>query len=468
MRSITAFARGLRAAKRAISSRRQRTVTVVATLTIAVAVAAAVVVISFADAILFRPLPFPNSDRLVQIGLTPKHQYGRSLLASNVAQPLLTAWRRNTKTMTAVAGYAFDYPLLSSSQVPKQVIAIMVTERMFEMLGVRPALGTYLSADPASAGHECLLSDRMWSAQFGRDSGVVGRAVRLGEQPCRVVGVMPAGFRIPFSMPEEEKNDGEIWLRLGENSDQSVTVVGRLAPGVTPQMAERELDRIMETVGLHVLEGARGVDRTEVAQAVPMKRLIAAQVRRLVIILMIAAACLVLIACTNVSVALAAGVLARRTEFAVRSALGEGRHHAAFQLVLEALIVVAAGGVLGALAASRAIPILTSSFGQRLPDVGPIGVDARITLAIVILIALCGALSALAPVSRIIAIAPQHGLAAARGLGRTNSSRLEGGWLVAAQIALSLTLLSSMDVLTASFHNLADARAAYDARDLGQ
>ena len=448
---VESLVRNVRHSVRALSRTPGFTLAVV--LTLALGIGANSAVFSALDAVLLRPLPFPEADRLVQL-----RQAQKDSPETNIAPIRLEDWNRLNTTFDAITGYFTEDVSDTSGELPVIVRRAFVAPRFHEVWGIVPSLGRgFTTADHQPGGPSvALVSDRYWRDQLGADPNVVGRTVRLGTTSLQVLGVMPASFRFP-------DRSVDMWLpvRMSSQLDEVriatwYTGVGRLRRGATLQQARAN----MSAVQSQLADQFPRTDRTIGVVMAPLKDVTVAGSRESLWLLFGAVSVLLLITCTNVTALLLARALQRRHETSVRLSLGATRGAVAGQMLTEAAVLSLAGGACGvalATAASAAFRLAAVD----LPRIDEIQLDWRIlayTLAVTIAVALaCGLLPAIR--------APRYVMSGtAKSAGRTEvSSRTRLQWLlVGAQVSLSVTLLASAGLFIRSFQELSRVAPGFD------
>jgi putative ABC transport system permease protein len=435
--------RNLRLAARSLTRAPGFALTVVATL--ALGIGANTAVFSALDAVLLRPLSFPDANRLVRLA-----QKQEKNSESAIAPVRLEDWSRRSASFSAIGGYFVEDASETSGDLPERVRRAFVTPRLQEAWGVGPARGRGFTAEEHRFGGPpaAIVSERYWRSRLAASADVLSRSVRFGATPAPIVGVMPASFRFP-------DRDVDVWFPAPTDapyaqSRQSTWYagIGRLRPGVTLAQARADLEAVQAGLARQFPDpdAKIGVVLT------PLKQELIGDVGRSLWLLFGAVSLLLLIACTNIAALFVARGAARRHEIALRLSLGASRGAIAGLVLAETLLLALAGGGLGLLVAGLATAAFRAA-GSELPRIDEIAVDGRILLycsASTLGVALaCG----LAPALR----AMREGAATTGESARTQvSGRQPLQWaLVGGQVALSVTLLLGAGLLVRSFHALA-------------
>ncbi len=420
-------------------------------LTLALGIGANSAVFSAIDAVLLRPLPFPDGDRLVE--LTQVHERSGQ---SRIAPVRLQDWTRLNTTFDGIAGYMLGEVVDTSSELPERIRNAAVTTGFFDVLGVRPAMGRSFSREEHHFGYKgpepVILSDRYWR-NLGPDRQTLDRPVLVGSSTIAAIGVMPASFEFLKGV--------DVWIADDEGAAWTLsrtqtwfTGIGRLKPGITLEQARTDLERVQAQLGAQYPD----TDRDLRVRFVPLKETVVGGTRTSLWVLYGAVSVLLLIACTNIAALLLSRAARREHEIAVRYSLGGSRTAVAMQLLTEAAVLSFAGALLGvavAISASRALRLLA----PELPRVGEIAIDARILvytmLSTLFVTLVCGLAPAIQSMRR-----ARH----VPGLTRTvTSTRHSLQWLlVGVQIALSVTLLAGAGLLVRSIDALSRVSLGFD------
>jgi len=424
------------------SLRKSPTLTLAVVLTLAVCIGATTAVFSVVYAVLFRPLPFAAPDGVLLFREVWRGMPG-SVSVGNWADT-----RREDRLFQQLVPMQGTSVNLAGSDVPENVTAARVGGDFFSLLGVAPALGRGFLADEDRPGGDgvVVLSDGLWRRRFGADRAIVGREVRIDGVPRRVIGVMPRS--LDYTLYDED-----LWIpsaftpeQLAQHDEHFLTVLGRLKPGVTLRQAQLELAQI----GRGLRERYPQVNDDRSLEVSPLQEELVGDYRTRLFILLGAVTFVLLIACANIANLLLARASARARETAIRAAIGAGRGHLLRHALTESLLLAAAGGLLGVLAAYWGVAGLVAVGPTDIPRLGLARVDAPVLGFVLGLTLLCGLVFGLAPAARMAAQLPQDAL---KEGGRTGSAgrrdRLRGV-LVVGEIALALVLLTGAGLLIRS------------------
>ncbi len=421
-----------------------------AILTLALGIGATTAIFSVVYAVLLKPLPFRDPDRLVRIWESKPDE---GLTRVGVSPVNLLAWRSRAKTLVGIEewGTSGRGSFYTIGETTVLLRAAGVRSELFRLLGVSPEAGLL--------DNGWIVSDEFAQRQFGGASQALGRMMLVeaggyGQEPRPIGAVMPPGFRFPASV--------DVWSVYGKGPAASnstytgrlVQAVARLQPGVTIQQARTELQAIEDGLSLPEPKANAGW-RVEV---VPLRQAIVGNVRPALLALYGAAALVLLIACVNVVNLLLARATSRRREFAVRRALGATRGRLLRQALVESVTLTTMGGAAGVALAAATLPVLVSLAPAGLPRVEEIRLDPlaiAVTAVLVLAVGVLLGLSTGRPDT-----GPTWLRAQATSLGGRRAGRRV---LVAAEVALSLVLLTGATLLARSFVALMDVNPGFDA-----
>ncbi len=432
--------------------------TLIAVLTLALGIGANTAIFSIVNAVLLRPLPYPEPERLLYVG----QQYRSGLAGSG--EPKFLFWREHSQSFEVLAcysGYGGADGNLSGGNEPEFVRGLRVSHDFFRVFGVQPAAGRAFSKeeDTPGAAPAAILSDGLWRRRFGAEKNLIGRTVLLNNRSVTVVGIMPPDFRLGF--------DADLFVPMQAqptaNHDPNATVVGRLKPGVTIGQAQAEMNLIAGKYRAafpgHMLEG-------ESVGVQPYRDSFTGDLSSYLWILLGAVGFLLLITCANVANLQLTRATTRRREIAVRMALGAGAGRIARQLLTEGVLLALIGGIAGLLLAVWATELLVTLIPEGLlPGLAEIRLDWRVlTFAFAAAIG-TGLLFGLAPAWQSRKVDVNTALKEQAGRGTVARGRLRGA-LVVAELALSLVLLIGAGLLIRTFVNLIGVEPGFDPHNV--
>ncbi|MFI5005968.1 MAG: ABC transporter permease [Solirubrobacterales bacterium] len=437
--------------------------TFVAVLALALGIGANAALFSAVDAVLLRPFPFTDQDRLVVVW---EKDLGRGMERVEVSYPNFTDWRREATSfeqLAAMPNAVSEEFLLTGLHEPVSLHGSSVSANFFDLLGARPARGRSFrpEEDHPGAPRVVVVSHGISERQLGGDAAAVGKTVTLNGTPFTIVGVMPAGFDYP--------SGAELWTPIvpshpelvNDRSTGWLQIVGRLRPGVTSAAALAEMDGIVRRLAVAYEKSAEGRG----AVVTPIVEDVLGKTRPALVILMAAVAVVLLIACANVASLLLSQAAARRRETAIRLALGAGRGRILRQRLVETLILAALGAIAGLVCAAWGLGALLALAPAEIPRLEGIAIDRRVllfTLAISLLAALAaGLVPALHAARSPVEEALRDG---ARGALGGLFNRRWRNTLVAAEAGLALIVLVGAGLLTRSFARLQDVPLGFDPK----
>jgi len=446
---VDALRRNVRYAVRTLARTPGFTATVVTTLALGIGANSAV--FSAINAVLLRPLRFPQGDRLMRISQTQERS------AETAVAPIrLEDWNRLNDTFEAISGYFVEDISETSGDFPERLRRAWVAPRFLDVWGIAPARGRGFTDDDYRPGGRLavLISDGYWRRRFGADAGVIGKNIRVGSAAFPIVGIMPASFLFP-------DRQVDLWFPspmsgfVAQLRQATWYIgIGRLKPRVTLDQARANLDLVQRQLAAQYPASDRGIR----VQVVPLKDVTVGDVRASLWLLYGAVSVLLLITCTNIAALMLSRAAHRQNEMALRMSLGASRRTIAAQMLTEAAVLALVGGSIGLLVANGASAALRSA-AATLPRVEEIRVDGRIllyTLGTTLAVALvCGLL----PLLR-----TGRGVLSTHDAGRTQvSSRNAVQWLlVGIQVALSITLLAGGALLARSLQQLSHVDPGFD------
>lgn len=452
--------RDLRHAARGLLARPTHAAVTVATLALVIGAASAV--LSVVNATMVRPLPYPHSDRLVQLFLMPpgwKAWSDRNPLSASVLHRV----RGRLAVAEMVEGLWSRERALGGDLEPETVTAGAVTPGLFALFGGGPLVGrTFSESEDAANAKVVVLGHALWQRHFGADPGVVGRAVLIDREPHEVIGVMPASFLTAFSPTE-------MWTPLNAHVvpltfiSTFVQTFGRLRPGATSAQLEAEFDAAMRAVIAEAPTSWTGWATRVAGVRDAQFRLI----RPSVVALAGAMLVLVLLAAANLAVLTLAHVAERRPEMAVRAALGSGRAGLVRLQVAETLLLAGAGGLAGLLLGRWTLPALLALDPALARTFGDVALDWCVQVATAALTLAVSLAAGVLPLRRELrsdlARSIADGSRRTAGSRRTQRTR---AWLVGAECALAVVLLASGALLLSGFDRASRLAPDFEPRSV--
>jgi putative ABC transport system permease protein len=443
--------------------RRQRGFTLMLVTMLTLGIGASTTVFSVVNAVLLRPLPYRESDRLVWIWCANP----RIPVKQRASYPDFLDWKAESRTLDLV-GYSSIEAVLTGTGEPQRLMAELTIGNLFALLGVAPALGATVDAEGREREEPLVvLSDKLWRRSFNADRNVLGRRIVLNGLSHTVTAVMPPGFQFPV----QPTNPVDLWVPLeqfnpnlkGQRNARLIEVVGRLRSQVTREQGQAELEVIASNLAAQYPATNRGLT----VRLVPALEEVTGDVSRGLLLLLAAVGGLLLIGCTNVANLLLARTVRRRQEIATRSALGAGRLRIGRQLLTESVLVAGIGGFVGYVLARWSVRALATIIPGNLPRAQEISIDGRVLAFAVLTSVTTGLLFGLAPAWQAWKVDLVGSLQAQV---RAASQRLGGrsvcGVLIVGEIALAMILLTGAGLFIHSFSNLNQPDSGFDPHNV--
>jgi predicted permease len=437
---------------------------IAAVLTLALGIGATTAIFSLVNAVLLKPLPYPQADRLMRI-TQEDHSVGAPIPES-LSYPDYFDWRAQNRAFSGMASYAGQNMTLTGDGQAKQLGVYVVSSNLFEVLGIAPMLGRDFRWDEERAGNRAImLSYPLWLSRFGGQRDIVGRQIMLDGEPYTVAGVMPKGFLFPGD------SGVEAWTSIAtaaggadpatrQRGQDGLEVIGRLKPGVTIAQATEDLSSVARALAGQYSDTNKWYTT---ARVLPELEHLVGKTRSALEVLFGAVGLLLLIACVNVAGLMLVRSSRRSGEIALRSALGATRRQIVLQLLTESVVLSVISGLAGIALASGILKELAALFPKALPRLGNVSIDLPVFAFAMAVSLLTGILFGVVPAFRASSVAPAVAL---RDGTRTVTSgrshhRLQT-WLVIGETALGLVLLVGAGLLIRSFASVLRVDPGFD------
>jgi predicted permease len=447
--------------------------TITAVLMLAFGIGATTAIFSIVEGVLLRPLPFPDSDRLVVLADCLQGANIGGNCEAGVTVPDIKAYSRETHSFTALGGYQNAGFELSGNGEPAQVNAARLTAGVFSALGVAPELGRVFTTDEDEHSVQVtVLSHAAWVDRFHSDPHVLGTKILLDRKPYVVIGVMPRNFEFP--LVTGQLNRSELWVPMSfipqeltpqAAANWSYQMVGRLKPGVSPQQAQADAERVAQEIMRNYPAMMANLRINAVVRL--QQEQTTQQTRPLLRTLFLAVAVVLLIACANLAGLMLVRAIRRQREIAVRMALGANGGAIVRQAILESLLVSVGGGITGLILAAIALRVGKSLLPESLPRISEISLNWYVVGFALLLAVVTGFLCGLAPAfaalrTNVNTHLKEGGRSGTSGGGH---ARLRST-LVVAEIAIAMILLSASGLLLRSFEKMRQVDLGYSPENV--
>src|SRR5688572_27342026 len=432
----------------------------IAVLTLGLGIGANSAIFSTVNAVLLRPLSFPDSESIVLLeGINPR----QGITQSNMSVPDIVDWQTQNQSFEQIAGFVTGGVLLMSNDETERVLSAGVSGDFFPLLRTNAELGRTLQPGDAQKGHDdvAVLSYGLWQKRFGGNPAVIGAKVTISGDVTTIVGVMPGGFEFPQQV--------ELWYPVpfdapAERRDNRyVNVIGRLKPGVTIEQAQADINAINQRLAESHVETNTGWS----TRVTNLRERTVTELRTALLVLLGAVAMVLLIACANVANLLLARVSSRQKEIAVRTALGASRWRIVRQLLTESLLLSIIGGAVGMGVSVWLTRLLIAVSPANSPRFDEIGIDRRVFLFTLGITLLTGFVFGVAPALQASKLDLNQNLkeSGRRGSGGEKHNRL-GSLLIVSEIALSFMLLVGAGLLVKSFMRLSEVNPGFNPNNV--
>jgi putative ABC transport system permease protein len=424
--------------------------TAVVVITLALGIGANATVFSVVDAVLLRPLPYAQPERLVEA----ESAYDKNPDTSNLSYPDFLDWRAQNQSFEHLVSYHDNSYTLTGVARATHVDAEIVGWDLLPMLGVNPEIGRGFTKDEEKRGTRvALLSHALWESQFGADKGVVGRTIQLSGETFTVIGVMPGSFRFPVTAPKTG-----VWTTIAVDdspTDHTMTnrgmhmmnAMGRLRPGVTVAQADGDMKAIAARLAKQYPDTNTKHDSARVVSELDA---MLGDTKTLIVVILCAVGLVLLIACGNIANLLLARVRDRRREIAMRTALGASRMRIVRQLLIESLGLSVVGGAAGCILAFLCTPAVLRLIGDSVPRAADAGVNLEVLGFGFAAAVVCGIVFGMVPAvtaskTDLVTTLKAGGSSDMSGHDRLRSTVIVG------QVALGIVLTAGAGLLISSF-----------------
>jgi len=450
--------------------------TIIAIATLALGIGANTAIFSVVNAVLLKPLPFPDPDQLIAFGMSDTRQKGQTDLNS-LSYPDFFDFRDQNRTLASSAVYRDRAFALTSEEGATSVHGAKVSAEFFDVLGIKPKIGRAFVRDDergggGTGGFKVIISDDFWKKHFGADPNVIGRTITLDRRSHTVIGVMPAGFQFPIqndpidfyvTIAEDAANPDGSKPQTENRGSHSLQAVARLKLGATVAQANSDLSTIAEALAKQYPESNTHFG----VLAKPLREDMIGDVRTALYILFGAVVCVLLIANANVANLLLARASARGKEIALRAAMGASRIRIIRQLLTESVLLAGLGGAFGLLLAQWGTEALIKTVPQNIPRISNIQLDASVLVFTLLISLITGVVFGLVPAWQASHVDLNSSLksgsrtgTAGEGKGRVRNA------LIMAEVAIALVLLISAGLLIQSFARLGRVQSGVRAERL--
>ena len=442
--------------------RKSKLFTIIALLTLAIGIGANTAIFSVVYGVLLRPLPFRDPTRLVYLWHTPPQSNFPGMKIFAVSAANYFDWKAQSQSFESMVITSRVGLNLTGGGEPQALRGLQVSPEYLTVLGVSPLLGRGFAPDEDQPGHDhvVILSYGLWKSRFASDPKIIGHTINLDEAPYTVIAVMPRSFHFP--------DTAEFWCPMSwtpasrsVRGEHHYVVIARLKPGADMRAAQAEMDTISQRLAQQYPADNNGWGAT----IVPLREQMVGDVRPALLVLLGAVVFVLLIACANVANLMLAKILDRRSEIAIRSALGATRSRILQQVLAESLLLALFGGVLGVLLAKLGLDAIIGYLSSQLPRVADITIDWWVLAFTVFVSFVAGVITGIAPAWRLSNVnvndALKHG-----GRGADTGGRRTRSVLVVAEVALSLMLLAGAGLLMRSLWNLQAVDPGFDPHNV--
>ena len=441
--------------------------TISCVLILVIGMGATTAIFSLVNAVLLRPLPFPNSDRLVWVSQQDHSLPG--VAQESLSYPDYFDWRAQNHSLDGIASYASATGTLDLKGESQRMEIQTVSSNFFRVLGVAPMLGRDLSWEEEKPGNRAvMLSYSFWQSEFGREPGIVGKSITMNGHGYTVAGVMPKGFEFPFENPAPV-----LWKSIADEAEgkspatqqrgfDTLGMIARLRPGVTVAQAKADLSVIAGNLSRQYPETNKQYGSALVEPELPHMM---GDTQPTLRVLFGAVSLVLLLVCANVAGLLLARGSRRGAEFALRTAMGASRMVIIRQLLFESLLLSLCGGGAGIALAFGLIQVLLKLMPIEIPRMENASIDGGVLVFVLVVSVMTGLLFGAFPALRLSRTEPARALCeGGRSLAGGRAQHRLHNSLVVAETAIGMVLLIGAGLLMRSFLRILDVNPGFDPK----
>jgi predicted permease len=429
---------------------------------LALGIGANTAIFSVVHAVLLKPLPFPEADRIVSVPHTPPQDIFPGRKYFSVSPANYYDWKAQNDVFSHMAIVADGMSSVTGSGEPVSLPSFYVSGEFFAVMGARPLRGRLIGEGDDAPGHDvAVISEELWKSRFGGDPAIEGRTAIIDGKSHTIVGVLPAKLSYPAGT--------SLWLPLVFSpEDRAVRaihdfgVLARLKKGVSVETARTRMNAIADRLAAQYPADNKGWG----AAVLPLHEDLVGDVRPALFVLLGAVGFVLLIACANVANLVLARTVARRKEIAVRAALGAGRGRIVRPILAETLVMAVVGGALGLLLAGVGVRLIVAFLGEQMPRVNDIRVDSPVLAFTLTLAILTGILAGLLPAWKLSRANPNDALKEGGRSDADSGSPVLRHTLVVAEVALALVLMLGAGLLVRSLSRLQNVPPGFEPKNV--
>ena len=434
----------------------------VAIAVLALGIGANTAIFSVVNAVLLKPLPFADADRIVSVPHVPPPEIFPGRKTFSVSPANYLDWKSQNDAFESMAAYGGDYLVMTGTGRPEDISGTYVRAEFFGVLGARPLLGrTFVEGEDEPGHRVVVLSEQLWKTRFGGNPSAVGGTTVLNGETYTIVGVLPASQTYP--------EDTRLWVPLVWTPEEKAIrgihdflVLARLKPGVSVERAQAQMNAISARLAAQYPKDDKGWG----AAVIPLHEDMVGDVKPALMVLLGAVGFVLLIACANVANLVLARTVGRRKEIAVRAALGASRARIVRQLFVETILLALAGGALGLLLAGAGVRLIVGFLGDQLPHAASVGVDGQVLAFTVGLSLLTGILAGILPGWRLTGANPIESLKQGGRSDADAGNPAVRNALVVAEVALALMLMVGAALLVRSLGKLRGVDPGFEPKNV--